>query len=451
MYVGAALLLSPGVSWAATAPEPPVTTAVTGSLLEITRGLWQELQASLDTPAARAVKPTIVRSSSVPLTLTLGLYDEVAGTTQHVRVTQKGAKLTPLDTTPYQFKLKRNNGVNSELEVVGAPNVHVLALIRPILASIGTKRHPRFQVTNVAYVPYSDYLNRPEVVAAGAAYLKANVQAVLDELKALGVRSHAYPGVLLADAVSPAVVSSIIAIEHASTYALQQDAASYLSAFYVTLATNQNQSFAYAKSTAAARGLVQFIPSTYKRLVKSRPDLGLYADFERGMEDPYNAMKAEIGLLDANLATLPNEVRSRYEGDDATLGAYLAAIYNGGSTRVKRAIAAWGELWAQDQTKTLNSLKLELSSAKAELKAARRKLTSRTLSKNERAQLTAKVNRLTAKVSNLSATYSKGKTALLKRETVEYVAKFKLAYAYFAAVPEAAKVATVQADTHLQN
>jgi hypothetical protein len=394
----------------------------------------------------------IVRSLNVPLTLTLGLYNEQTSTIQRVRVKQEGTKLTPLESTSYTFKLKRNNGVNSEIEVVGEPTVHVLAIIRPILVSVGTPRKPRYQVKNVAYVPYSDYLNRPEIVAAGAAYLKNNVQAVLDELRALGVRSHAYPDQLLAEAVDPAVITSIIAIEHASTETLLKDATGYLNVFYVTLATNQNQSFAFAKSSAAARGLVQFIPSTYKRLVKSRPDLGLYTDFERGMEDPYNAIKAEVGLLDANLTLLPKETRVQAEADGAKLGAYLAAIYNGGSTRVRRAIAAWGEAWAQDQAKALATLKSELATTKSNLKSAQRTLsTSKTLTKAERASLNAKVKTLKATVSKLTNTYNQGKAGVLKAETIGYVAKFKLAYSYFTEPEEQTTVALGPTDIHLQN
>ena len=133
----------------------------------------------------------------------------------------------------------------------------------------------------------------------------------------------------------------------------------HLDVFHTILATNQDAAYAYARSSAQAFGLVQFIPSTYKRLVHIRADAKLNPYFEKAMSAPLDAIKAQVVFLDYNLSLLPPKVRPQYEHNPRLVGAYLAAMYNGGPSRVLSAIRRWGSNWAKPHRGGVTQLKRE--------------------------------------------------------------------------------------------
>ncbi len=301
-----------------------------------------------------------VPNQASPVKVTIAVWDAASGEVVYVGATKQGRTVTPNSGSRFTFKVLSDNGVNTALALLNSPGSYVVGLVHPIFRSVGTKRKPKFELESVAYVPYTSELRNPYLVEVGSSYFEQKVANVFAEIRALGLRSRAEPSQLLADVVHPAVVKSIIAIEHVgSSKQLVGDLAAYLDRFYVTLATNEHRAYAYAKSTAAARGLVQFIPSTYRALTQLRPDLVVPLDFENGMLDPYSAIKATVALLDYNLSLLPKNLRERYRKDDRALGAYLAAAYNGGPSRVIRAHRAYGENWYRYQARRSSSLKRE--------------------------------------------------------------------------------------------
>lgn len=377
----------------------------------------------------KKVKPKIVTSREVALNLTLAVWNEVSGEIQFVKVKKNKLQVTTVSDHPYKFKVIRDNGVNTEFGVVGESNLHVLALIHPIFVDIGTVKRPKYRLEDAVYVPFSSYIEKPEIIQAGKEYLNKNVQAVYDELRALGVRSRAFSDLSLAEAITPEVVKSVIAIEHIGTSMLvfgnTQD---YLENFYVVLATNENMAYAYSRSTASARGLAQFIPSTYASLVKKRPDLVLAKDFVQGTTDPYNAIKAQIAYLDLSLTELPQAVRQAHEGDSLTIGSYLAAMYNGGGTRTRRAIKLWGDDWAVDHRAQVAEFKKQASQAQYEVKRLKKSLTRGGLTVAEKKKLNAELQTYKNKVTSFTNQAATAESSRLKLETVLYVAKFKLVY-----------------------
>jgi len=321
-------------------------------------------RATLQDRLNKAVKTTsskiYVTSYSSPVNLTLALWQPQNNNLLYLEAIQTGKKIKLLTPTTYQIELTYDNGVNSQFKITGQPEAQLVGLIHPIYTSVGNKRYPKYLIHDVVYVPYHSYLNQPAVVAAGEAYFNDKITQVYQEISNLGIKSLAYPKEPLTKIIDPNVIKSVIAIEHVSaTKLLGGDPNDYLAQFYVTLATNQSASYAYAKSDASARGLVQFIPATYKSLRKLRPELTLPVDFIQGMTDPYNAIKAQIGLMDYNLSRLPATVRVKYELNKKTTGALLAAVYNGGPTRLNKALRAWGDSWDIYHPRTGNSLKLE--------------------------------------------------------------------------------------------
>jgi hypothetical protein len=418
-----------GCLWAvsASAQTPlPLTLAT----VQRAKNILQE-QVNEESKLPLAKRP-IVNSRNAALNVSLAAWNEQTDEVIIIELTKQAKKATVKSPAGLTVKVLRDNGVNSEFEIVGRPELHVLALKHPIFTDIGTAKRPRFRLENAAYVPYSDFLATPEIVAAGAEYLNSNVQAVYDELTALGVRSKAFPDRSLAQAIEPNLVKAIIAIEHVSAASLLNgELKDYLKVFYVILAGNRHQAYAYSRSTASARGLVQFIPSTYNRLVKSRPDLTLVKNFEQGMTDPYNAIKAELALLDYNLTLLPSAVRQQHISDERTIGAYSAAIYNGGSTRVRRSIARWGDSWAKDHAADLSAFKKSSQTLTTEVSRLKKALTSKKLTTKDKAGLNAKLKTAQAELAKAKTNYASGLNTSLKSETVKYVAKYYLAYDYF--------------------
>jgi hypothetical protein len=196
----------------------------------------------------------------------------------------------------------------------------------------------------------------------------------------------------------------------------------------VKLAANRDSAFDASISTAGAAGLVQFIPSTYALMVRKRPDLGLIPDFRQGMADHQNAVKAQVAYLDEDLAGM-SAVRELYVRDKAKAAEFLAASYNGGSVRVKRAYTTYGEDWAKSYAKELARAQSDAAALKKRIKTLQKNIDAGKDVKASKAALAkAKAQRDEAVVTIATINRSS-----LRKETVFYVAKLKKTYAMFTA------------------
>jgi hypothetical protein len=313
------------------------------------------LQERID--AAEKKKPDVVTSYDVWVDVTLAVWNARTNEIQYLEASKNGMKLK-FDEAPdaYSISVKRNNGVNSTFVVDSGERV-VVAVRYPIFKDVSvSKKKPRYELHDVVYTPYSDGLHTAEMAAWGKNVLRLEIDAAYEALRSSGVRSRAFPDRLMADVVDPHLVEGIAIIEHVGLPALSgPNAKEAMDAFYVTMAGNQDKAYIYARSSAGALGLVQFIPSTYAMMAK-RKELGLIADFTKGMSDPVNAIKAQIAYLDAILASMPLSVKDLHYVDPARVDEYLAASYNTGETRVKRAIAQWGDEWSELHTDEIAAL-----------------------------------------------------------------------------------------------
>jgi hypothetical protein len=239
------------------------------------------------------------------------------------------------------------------------------------------ERGGRFHTKEVVYVPTTSAMRTPELLTAGSDYLSYLVRDAFAELKKRQVKSRAFPGQLLADVIDPYLIKSVVVIEHSDhrTLLSENDPESVLGRFYVDLAVNQDNAFAYAESHAGALGLAQFMPSTYALFVRNRPDIGLIPDFQNGMADHQNAVMAEAAYFDDTLALLPEEIRSDYLANPALAADFLAAAYNGGISRVRKAYANFGEAWDQSHN-SYYSLRMETVWYVAKLRKVYAMLTS---------------------------------------------------------------------------
>lgn len=302
----------------------------------------------------------------------------------------------------------------------------VVGVIYPVTEKKAVaKRKYVYEATDTVYVPYSQAFYLPEMLSSGSDYLSFLIQDAYDELREKGIRSRAFPDKLLADVIDPYLVKAIAVIEHSdsASFLAEDDSESTVGRFLVKLATNRDAAFDATVSNAGAAGLVQFIPSTYALMVKKRPDLGLIPDFRAGMADHRNAVKAQVAYLDMDLAGMA-DVRELYQTDKARAAEYLAASYNGGSVRVRRAVAAFGDQWSASHKKELARLQSDAAVLKRRIASLQKK--SDKASKAELAKARREREAAVARIALLQK-------AALREETVGYVVKLKLAYGMFTA------------------
>ena len=279
--------------------------------------------------------------------------------------------VTEVDGSPISsIRVERSNGVNSEYSF-DDDRIVVLANVHPILKQVDTSTYELFPVI---YTPYSDGLHTQEMVAWGSDYLDAWMDNAYQDLRAASVTSRAFPEKLLADVIDPKVVRAIAVIEHADNADVKRNPLRTIESVYVTLAGNEKDSYAYARSSAGALGLVQFIPSTYASLIRQRPELGLEKDFESGMRQPINALKAQIAYLDLLITEIPEITRARFQNEHESVNEYLVASYNGGSGKVRRAMSDWeGAIQGTQQT-TLRSFIKKHASLDAQVSVLQKKI-----------------------------------------------------------------------------
>lgn len=321
--------------------------------------------------------------------------------------------------------------LESQYALPAETNSLVVGVIYPVVTkNVISKKKVNYAATDLVYVPYNSAFYTPQMLSSGSDYLSFLIQDAYDELRAKGIKSRAYPDKLLADVVDPYLVKSIAVIEHSDTYSLtkQDDQDRAIGRFLVKLATNEEETFHTSVSTAGAQGLVQFIPSTYALMVRTRPDLGLIKDFHAGMADHKNAVKAQVAYIDSDLASMAT-VKQLYIIDKAKAAEYLAASYNGGSTRVIRAYTAFGDDWQKSHKADIAAADSKQASLKTKILGLLAQINKgKDVKTNKATVATLRSQRATAldRIAQL-------KKASLKEETVGYVAKLKHAYAMFTA------------------
>lgn len=406
------------------APPPPEPAAPPALQEAILRARALIAERIVQKRAAQKKIPT-ASNHDVWVDVTLAVWNAKTGEIALVDVRKNGARLdVSNEDADIDVAVRRSNGVNSEF-VLDDGDKAVVAVQYPIFREKWlTKKKRVYELHDVVYTPYSQPLHTAEMIAWGRATFDRWVEQAFADLRGRGVRSRAFPDRLLADAIDPELVKAIAIIEHLSEYALSgENAARAVDSMYVVLAANQQDAYAYSRSSAGARGLVQFIPSTYKLMVK-RQDLGLTEDFEAGMSDPVNAIRAQIAYLDAELAGMPLAVKDLAKVDPRRVNEYLAAAYNGGGTRVRRAIAAWGDGWSELHEADIADLKKQHGKADADivsLKAKIKKESDAKKLKSLKAQLAA-----TQKTHDeIYARQLQVKKGTLRKETSLYVQKLR--------------------------
>lgn len=278
-----------------------------------------------------------VIGQDAPREVTLAVWNKLSGGIDLVKGIKQGKDLVLTSPSPSDIVIKRSNWINSDYQSED-PNHLVVAVRYPIHYEIKEgKKVIAYDTEQAVYTPYSTTLHQPEVVVRGKKVVDDLIASALTDLRARGIKSRAQPDKLVADVIDTDLLTAIAVIEHADSGALRKDPSGTVERVYATIGLNPGVAYNYSRSSAGALGLFQFIPSTYNSLAKQ--GYGLKPNFEEGMRDHQNAMKAAAIYMDIILAQYPAVVRAA--NTDLKTFEYIAAGYNGGYGRVKTAIQIW--------------------------------------------------------------------------------------------------------------
>jgi hypothetical protein len=307
----------------------------------------------------------------------------------------------------FSVSLSHFNGVNSSFEVSKPQNGVVLALKYLITGpEQGSKAAIVNALSEAVYVPYSDNLNSVDVIAYGETYIDNLIKRSAAEFK--NFPSSAVPGKTIPQAIKPAMIRALVYAEHTDTATVLQggNIQDTINRLNILFATNESDAYKYSVSTAGARGIAQFMPSTYTGLVQRHPEANLISDPTAGLSDHYNSIKAMYLLLDDYAGAVRAKAQTGFS--EGLVFDYGAASYNGGVTRVVKAVNTFGSSWNLDQSGQINGLAAQVSALKAQIKKTKDKKTKAGL----QAQLNDTSNQLTGMQS-----------AALRNETVNYLQK----------------------------
>lgn len=116
------------------------------------------------------------------------------------------------------------------------------------------------------------------------------------------------------------------------------------------IGANQNFAYRYTGSPAGASGLAQFIKSTYQIIVARYPKARLIKDYNLGMADHTNAIKAMVLFFDNNKKELDNKITRRdVLNQIGVTEEMLAAAYNTGTSKVIKSVNKYGLAWISDR------------------------------------------------------------------------------------------------------
>ncbi len=263
-----------------------------------------------------------------------------------VRFTRNGC-----ETPGFDVVKTRRNGVASRFEIRYPENMAVLAL-RTMVRS-GEKGYEE-----VVYTPYSPAIDTRQVREDGLNYLKGQIESAREDLEEKNVSLRGLNSI--SSDVAPTEISLVLSIiEHIDPLRFKQSPPGgetlLVHEVLTIIGANMSDAYAYSRSPAGARGLFQFIPGTYEKILRKYRAAGLDRDFVSGCSNHTNAAKASLLLFDSDLNDLPGDYLSSMGADVQAVGRYLAAAYNCGSRRVERSLRACTGGWTcllPEETKT---------------------------------------------------------------------------------------------------
>ncbi len=255
----------------------------------------------------------------------------------------------------FDIKVKWWNSFNTFYEVGGRPDLVIVAnkYLFPSSYIVGLPEKSKTKYTDIIYAPYSTPVHLPEIIAAGKRYLDDNVDRAFGQLNVAGVVSRSSPGKLVTAVISKEFVKNIILVEHIDpdSFSAAADRGKELTERVLAIiGANQSSAYRYTGSPAGASGLAQFIKATYETIVSKYPDAHLIKDYDLGMANHANAIKAMVLFFDNYKNDIDNKVTRRdVISRIGITEEMLAAAYNGGPGKVVRSVNKYGLAWFSSQ------------------------------------------------------------------------------------------------------
>jgi hypothetical protein len=172
---------------------------------------------------------------------------------------------------------------------------------------------------------------------AGMDYLRHLQRLAYNRIEDHDVRSRVAPNLTVAEKIPTGMVVRLMIAEHVDPLHMKYVGIEQcIHEVLFTIAANRGRAYAYAKSSAGARGLPQFMEDSYHMVRANYPKALLEPNFELGMADLRNAVLASVLLLDLELTHLPRDYLGRITESSQQFAAFLAAGYNRNPARVVR-------------------------------------------------------------------------------------------------------------------
>ncbi len=247
------------------------------------------------------------------------------------------------------------NSFNTFYEIKNRPDLIIVAnkYLFPSSYIAGLPEKSKNKYTDIVYSPYSTSIHLPEIITAGKRYVDDNVDLAFGQLNLAGVVSRSSPGKLVTAVIGKEFVKNIILVEHVDPdgFSAAADGGRELTERVLAIiGANQNFAYRYTGSPAGASGLAQFIKETYKTIVSKYPDAHLIKDYNLGMADHPNAIKAMVLFFDNYKNDIDDKVTRRdVISQIGITEEMLAAAYNGGPNKVVKSVNKYGLAWLSGQ------------------------------------------------------------------------------------------------------
>jgi hypothetical protein len=214
-----------------------------------------------------------------------------------------------------------DNFLNTHFHVTAPDGMIVFAQRRPVHAKDGYQE--------AVYTAYAPELDTKTMRAAGMDYLRHLEHLAYNHINDHDVRSRVAPNMTVAEEIPRDMVLRLMITEHVDPLHMKfVGIEQCVHEVLFTIAANKSHAYAYARSSAGAMGLPQFMEDSYQMVRANYPAALLEPDFARGMTDLRNAVLASTLLLDLELTQLPQATLRQFTSSSSQFAAFLAAGYN---------------------------------------------------------------------------------------------------------------------------
>ena len=339
-------------------PMPPLSEAPFSAAVPVVQ-LIEEAKSRLEKETVSYSAGSRKQPSRREVKLALANFK--TGEIQIVSGVETNQRFSLLDAN-VRFQVDWWNGFNSSITILEPANTGVAAL----LYALEPERQKFLRQDAIIYCPYSSALLQTELVEAGKNYLMEKIAQARKGLAS--VQSHAFSGMslegaggmsnedyfnlILTEQMDPGRFRSIVAGETKFSAEQVSEIMRLAERILVIIGANQEDAYSFTGNYASARGLTQFTPVGMRVVWDQYPEAGISRDFLDATGEHVSAIKAEICLLDHDLAALsrsyPNLIGSGFE-KYAT-----GASYNGGPKRVHYGLQHFGVDWLHPELRFTN-------------------------------------------------------------------------------------------------